>query len=111
MKKGLICSTIGLMILGVATLSFALGSGSKTIATTVTATPMSTNNYYVSDLIVKAMATNSGTVYIGNSTVTASPATGVPLAAGDVWFSTGINMAELYIISNTIGDMVGYTCK
>lgn len=83
--------------------------------------PLALTTVVSTGVVIKALASNSGTVYVGNdSNVTTS--TGFPLAAGDVqsfdikWFLgwsplTNVNAADLasiYIVGSTTGQEVRY---
>ena len=62
-------------------------------------------------VLVKASRTNTGIIYIGNSTVTAgtNDATdGFELSAGDALMVEGRNANEVYIIASTNNQRVSY---
>ena len=80
--------------------------GTSAVAAVGSATPL---DYGV---VVKALAGNSGTVYVGfDSSVTSS--TGFPLAAGEVMFFevaalAGRDLAALYLIGSASGQAAAY---
>lgn len=87
------------------------------------ATPLAlaTSTVICTGVVIKALASNSGTVYVGNDSNVAT-STGFPLAAGDQqsfdikWFlgwspATSANAADLasiYVVGSTTGQEVRY---
>ncbi len=60
---------------------------------------------------IRALSTNTGKIYVGNSDVTT--AAGFELSAGDTWVSIGdyktrIDASALYVISSVDGEDVRY---
>jgi hypothetical protein len=55
---------------------------------------------------VKAMSSNGGTVYVGNSSVSSS--TGFELSAGDIVLVQVANLADLYFVGTANGDKICY---
>lgn len=57
-------------------------------------------------VLIKALAANSGTVYVGGSTV--STTTGYPLAAGEEVFISIENLDDVYVIGSADNQSVAF---
>ena len=67
---------------------------------------ITTNNTGVHSVVIRALASNSGKVYVGNSTV--SSANGVQLAAGDSLTIVVGNLALIYFDTDNNGEGLTY---
>jgi len=77
------------------TLPTAIYNGQKTVATAGSAEALASSQAIVSGVTVKALATNTGIVYVGNAAVAA--ANGLELAAGESVFIEVANLATVYL--------------
>lgn len=104
--EGLDLSDAEITIAGVA-LPGALLNGRATVASAETAVPLAGESTpLTSGVRVKALAGNTGTVYIGDEDVAA--ATGYPLAAGEEVFVEINDLAAVYVDAAENGDAVAY---
>lgn len=83
-----------------------LAFGRTTVATAGTEQSLATNNSNATGVFIKALAGNTGIVYIGDSTVTSS--NGYELSAGEEIFLPIANTAAIYVDAATNGDGVCY---
>jgi hypothetical protein len=94
------------LLTGVNILPYAiLGNGKTTVTTAGTRVPLGSSTPTAS-VTVKALAANSGTIYVGNSSVSAS--NGFQLAAGDSVSMDISNLATINIDSSVNGEGVTY---
>jgi hypothetical protein len=82
----------------------AIYSGQQTCNITVAALPAQA---LVNGVVVKALKTNTATVYLGGSAVTTS--TGYPLAAGEAISYAVANLSDVYLICQNATDVVAIT--
>lgn len=78
-------------------------AGQQTTTTSAAALP---NQPMVNSIAVKALSTNTGTVYIGPVGITAS--TGYPLAPGEAMGFSVTNANAVYILGQNTTDKVAY---
>jgi hypothetical protein len=81
-------------------------NGQKTVTSHGTAEALGSSQAILSGVRVKALSTNTGNVYVGNSSVDSS--NGFVLAAGESDFWAVANIATLYIDSDVDGEGVCY---
>lgn len=84
----------------------AIYNGQNTVASAGTAEAIGSSQAILSGVTVKALAGNSGLVYIGNSGV--DSANGFELAAGEQIFVEVANVATVYVDSATNDDGVSW---
>ncbi len=84
----------------------AVYSGQKTVTAAGTAETLAASQALVTGVYIKALAANTGNIYVGNSDVAA--ATGFVLAAGDLVFIEIDNLATVYIDAAEDGEGVSY---
>lgn len=84
----------------------AVYSGQKTVTAAGTAEALASSQALLSGVYIKALAGNTGAVYVGNSAVAA--ATGFVLAAGDLVFLEIDDLATVYIDAAENGEGVSY---
>lgn len=100
----LLCYSAGAMLVGNAT---------KTVTTAGTAVPLASSSTMVVSATIQALATNTGTVCIGGSTVLAASKNGTCLTAGQAMplYAVGISrthdLAAFYVDSAVNGEGVG----
>jgi hypothetical protein len=90
-----------------------VSNGIVTIASSGTPQQISSNDTQARWALVTCPATNSGTVYIGSSSVLASSKNGAPVfAGGSIFLPPGINasynLAQFYADSTSSGDKVSF---
>ena len=83
----------------------SIGSGQKTVAAAGTAEVLGSSTATQS-IIVKALAGNTGNIYVGGSGVTSS--NGFVLAAGDTVSIDTDNLSDVYIDADNSGEGVSY---
>jgi len=81
-------------------------NGVKTVTTAGTAEALGAATTLYGDLHIKALSTNSGDVYIGDTAVTA--ANGFPLSSGDEVTIRISDLATVYVDVDTDGEGVAY---
>ena len=81
------------------------GSGQKTVTTAGTRVQLATTTA-VASLTIKAKRTNTGSIYVGDSTVTSS--TGFILAAGDSISLDISDLATIYLDSSVNAEGVSF---
>lgn len=81
-------------------------SGQKTVTTAGTAEALASTQALASGVFVKALAANTGDIYVGNSDVAA--ANGFVLAAGDLVFIEIDDLATVFIDAAENGEGVSY---
>ncbi len=84
-------------------------SGQKTITAAGTAEVLASSRQVSSPLMIKALTTNTGLVYVGQDTGDVTTSTGMPLAAGEsvVLINAG-NLAEIWVDSAVNGEGVAW---
>lgn len=88
------------------TLPTAIHHGQKTVTTAGTEEALASSQALVSGVHIKALAANTGNVYVGANPVTSS--TGYVLDAGEEVFLEVANLATVYIDVDTNGEGVSY---
>jgi len=84
-------------------------SGQKTVTTAGTEVQLSSNLVANCAVMVKALTTNTGLVYVGQVAGVVSSSTGMPLAAGDVIIFDNVgNLNEIWVDSAVNGEGVAY---
>ena len=79
-------------------------ANSYTVSTSVVALPsVSLTN----GVVLMATSSNTGTVYVGGSTITSS--TGFPLAAGQSVYYAVSNLSAIYVLGTNTSDTLKYT--
>jgi hypothetical protein len=86
------------------TMPTATYNGQKTVTSHGTAEALGSSQAILSGVRVKALSTNTGNIYVGNSSVDSS--NGYILAAGESDFWSVANIATLYIDSDVDGEGV-----
>lgn len=81
-------------------------NGKTTVATAGTAVPLGTSTLLINGVTVKSLSGNTGTVFVGNSTVTS--ANGFELAAGESIFIAVDNVSDIYINASVNAQSVCY---
>ncbi len=83
-------------------------SGQKTVTTAGTEVQLGTGTVR-GPLMIKALTTNTGLMYIGNVDGTVSSSTGIPLAAGDALIMNRVNnLADIWVDSAVNGEGVAW---
>ncbi len=83
-------------------------SGQKTVTTAGTAVALGTQQI-ASSILVKALTTNTGLVYVGNDGGDVTSSTGYPLDVGDqVIFDHVANLANIMVNSAVNGEGVAW---
>lgn len=88
------------------------GEGAKNVTTAGTPVAIGTaTNQPIEAIVITAKAANTGTIYVGTSSVLASTFTGTPITAGkSVTFPLGSgDLDTIYIDSTVNGEGVSYT--
>ena len=87
----------------------AIISGQKTVTAAGTAEALATARQISSPLMIKALSTNTGLVYVGQVSGDVSSANGMPLSAGEsvVLINVG-NLAEIWVDSAVNGEGVAW---
>lgn len=80
--------------------------GRKTISTNGTEEALAGSQAILSGVTIKALATNTNPVFVGNNGLTSS--TGFPLAAGEQIFLEVANLATVFVDVTTNGEGVAY---
>lgn len=80
----------------------AVYNGKTTVTTAGTRVALASSQALVSGVTVKALAANTGTIYVGNSSVAA--ANGFALAKGESVFIEIANLATVYLDSSVNGE-------
>ena len=80
--------------------------GQKTVTTAGTEVALASSQAILSGVRIKALAANTGIIYVGANPVTSS--TGFALAAGEEVFVEVANLATVYIDSSVNGEGVSY---
>jgi len=91
---------------GQITLPSTIYNGQKTVTTAGTRVVLATSQVLTSGVTVKAMSTNTGIIFVGNSGVTSS--NGFRLSASAEVFIEIDNLATIYIDSSVNGEGVTY---
>ena len=91
---------------GQITLPSTIYNGQKTVTTAGTRVVLSTSQTLTSGVTIKAMSTNTGIIFVGNSSVTSS--NGFRLSASAEVFIEIDNLATIYIDSSVNGEGVSY---
>lgn len=107
-------------LVALAALLFGLGSTVATAQVTTSGAPIVSTQQtcsltaiplpagaYQTGVVVQALTTNTGTVYVGGPGVTTS--TGYPLVAGQAISYAAANSANIYIICTVASDAVSAT--
>ena len=81
-------------------------NGQKTVTTAGTRVVLATTQTLVSGVTIKALSTNTGIIYVGNSTVSSS--NGFRLSASAEIFIEIDNLATIYIDSSVNGEGISY---
>lgn len=81
-------------------------NGKKTVTTAGTRVALATTQVLLSGVNIKALAANTGTIYVGDSTV--SSANGYALAAGQSVYVEVSNLITVYLDSSVNGEGVTY---
>ena len=89
--------------------SDSVGMGTKAVTTAGTAVVLSATSEVAKDLIVTAYSTNSGLIYVGNSTVDKDAKLGGEITAGKSYVIPYCNVGEVYIDSTVNGEGVTFT--
>lgn len=84
----------------------AIVYGVKAVALAGTAESLGVSTALYSDLHIKALSTNTGTVFVGDSSVTS--ATGYPLSSGDEIVLRISDLSAVYVDVDTDGEGVAY---
>lgn len=84
----------------------SVGSGQETVVAAGTAVPLSTTSTSILSVTVKALATNTGDIYVGGSTVAA--ANGYVLAAGELVSLDVDDLMDVYIDAAVNGEGVSF---
>ena len=84
----------------------AIYHGQKTVATAGTEEALASSQALVSGVHIKALAANTGSVYVGANPVASS--TGYVLAAGESVFLEIANLATVYVDVSVNGEGVSY---
>ena len=84
----------------------AIYHGQTTVITAGTEVPLAASQAILSGVRIKALAANTGVIYVGANPVTSS--TGFALAAGEEVFVEVANLAMAYIDSSVNGEGVSY---
>jgi hypothetical protein len=80
--------------------------GQKVVTTAGTEVALAASQAILSGVRIKALAANTGIIYVGANPVTSS--TGFALAAGEEVFVEVANLATVYIDSSVNGEGVSY---
>lgn len=80
--------------------------GQKTVAAAGTAEALGSSTALLSGVRIKALAANTGNIYVGGSSVSSSD--GFVLAAGEEVFIEIDDLATVYIDADTNGEGVSY---
>ena len=88
------------------TLPTVLYDGNKTVTTATTAEALAGSQALLSGVRVKALSTNTGLVYVGDSSVAA--ANGYQLASGESVFLEIANLATVYVDAAENGEGVSF---
>lgn len=86
-----------------------IGQGTKTVTTAGTAVALGSGGTNCQLVMITAYGSNTGTIYIGTSTVSASEKSGTPLAAGTTGSFPVGDLDDIYVDSTASGDIVSYT--
>ena len=81
-------------------------NGKTAVTTAGTRVPLTTTQAVLSGVNIKALAGNSGIIYVGNATVAA--ANGFQLAAGQSVFLEVANLATVYLDAGSSGEGVSW---
>lgn len=76
-------------------------SGQKTVTTAGTEVALGTVDIQA-PLMVKALTTNTGLVYVGEATGVVSSSTGMPLAAGDVIIFEWVENIKTILVDSAV---------
>lgn len=87
----------------------AIYNGKKTVTTAATRVALATTQTIQSGVWIKALAANTGVIYVGNSSVAST--NGLALAAGDLIFLRVDNLATVYLDSSVNGEGVTYVAS
>ena len=84
-------------------------SGQKTVTTAGTEVQLHTGLQIDLPIMVKALTTNTGLIYIGNVSGAVSSSTGMPLSPGDAVIFTYVgNLNEIWVDSAVNGEGVAW---
>jgi len=87
----------------------AINSGQNTITAAGTAEILATARVVNCPVMVKALTTNTGLVYVGQVTGDGSSSNGLPLAAGDVIIFDFVgHLSEIWVDSAVNGEGVAW---
>ena len=81
--------------------------GSTTVTTAGTATALGTSTA-IREVLMQAKRTNTGRIYVGDSTITNDDTKGVYLDAGDTLKMYVNDMTVVYLNANTSGEGITY---
>ena len=81
-------------------------NGQKTVSSAGTAEALGASTSLESGIKIKALADNTGTIYVGDSDVDSS--SGFELAAGEEVFIEIDDLAKVYVDASSSGDGVSY---
>lgn len=87
-------------------ISTALYNGKKTVTTAGTRVALASSQAILSGVTVKALAANTGVIYVGNSSVAST--NGFQLAAGESVFLEIADLATVYLDAAVNGEGVTY---
>lgn len=102
-------NNIGDVDVATVTLPGALYSGQTSVTTAGTAVALASTQALVSGVTIKALAANTGIIYVGPSTV--DSATGFELAVGEQIFLEIANLSSVYIDAAVNGDGVSWVAS
>lgn len=88
------------------TLPTAIYNGQTSVTTAGTGVALASSQAILSGVTIKAKSTNTGFIYVGNSSVSSS--NGFRLSAGDTIFVEVANLSTVYIDSSVSGEGVSY---
>ncbi len=84
-------------------------SGQKIVTAAGTAEALASSRQVSSGVMIKALPTNTGLVYVGQVGGDVSSANGMPLSAGDVVVLINVgNLAEIWVDSAVNGEGVAW---
>jgi len=108
LKAVLQASAVALGTVGITSITqpTAIYAGRKTVTTPTSAEALAASQALVSDVTVKALATNTGIVYVGGSDVSSTK--GFELAAGEWTVLIVANLATVYLDVSVGGEGVTY---
>lgn len=91
---------------GGSTLPSTLYNGTQTVSSAGTAVAIATSQTLSNGVTIKASASNTGVIYVGNSSVSSS--NGLPLTAGESIPVAIDDLAKVYIDADVSGEGIEY---